>query len=81
MCYDVGMNAPEKISWLTVLLVLWGSMYFSLLIPLSPAVAEVHDWEKLLMVILKIYEIATAVYLLALAFRLVYLRGKYGKRR
>ena len=76
MCYDVNMKASEKIRWLTALLALWGTMYVVLLLILSPAVDEVHDWRGLLMVLLKIYEISTAIFLLALSYRLVYLRGR-----
>lgn len=70
------VSAPEKIRWLTALLVLWGTMYVVLLLILSPAVDEVHDWRGLLMVLLKVYEISTAIFLLALSYRLVYLRGR-----
>ena len=73
MCYDVSMKDSEKINWLTVLVVLWGTMYLVLLMMLSPVVEEVHDWEGLLMVLLKIYEIATAVYFVSLMSRLTYL--------
>ena len=76
MCYDVSMKASEKIRWLTALLALWGTMYPVLLLILSPAVDEVHDWRGLLMVLLKVYEISTAIFLLALSYRLVYLRGR-----
>lgn len=76
MCYDVNMKASEKIRWLTALLALWGTMYVVLLLILSPAVDEVHDWRGLLMVLLKVYEISTAIFLLALSYRLVYLRGR-----
>ena len=76
MCYDVSMKASEKIRWLTALLALWGTMYVVLLLILSPAVDEVHDWRGLLMVLLKVYEISTAIFLLALSYRLVYLRGR-----
>ena len=70
------VSAPEKIRWLTALLVLWGTMYVVLLLILSPAVDEVHDWRGLLMVLLKVYEISTAIFLLALSYLLVYLRGR-----
>lgn len=76
MCYAIGMKASEKINWLTVLLVLWGTMYLVLLMVLSPVVEEVHDWEGLMMVLLKVYEIATVVYLLILSWRLAYLKGR-----
>ena len=70
------MKASEKINWLTALLALWGTMYVVLLLILSPAVDEVHDWRGLLMVLLKVYEISTAIFLLALSYRLAYLRGR-----